>query len=107
MERGFVIVLFEIIVGILQSILREGDDFGKLALLNGNPNNNNNGQNINKSRRQATVVTAQDGCQLLRVDSTDFQRILREVESDTIRLKQTTIDAQKDELVLQRDPKGR
>lgn len=90
----------------MQSLLREGDDFGKLALLNGN-NSASNGHGSN--RRQATVITTQDGCQLLRVDAADFQRILCEVEADTIRLKQPMKEGtvQQDVLVLQRDPKGR
>ena len=44
--------------------LHEGDDFGKLALVNDAP-------------RAATIVLRDDNCHFLRVDKDDFNRILR------------------------------
>ncbi|KAH7967052.1 hypothetical protein HPB49_021829 [Dermacentor silvarum] len=44
--------------------LHEGDDFGKLALVNDAP-------------RAATITTREDNCHFLRVDKEDFNRILR------------------------------
>lgn len=44
--------------------LHEGDDFGNLAIINDAP-------------RAATIVLAEDNCQLLRVDKHDFVRILK------------------------------
>lgn len=44
--------------------LHEGDDFGKLALVNDAP-------------RAATIVMRDDNCHFLRVDKEDFNRILR------------------------------
>ncbi|XP_022240409.1 rap guanine nucleotide exchange factor 4-like [Limulus polyphemus] len=55
--------------------LQEGDDFGKLALVNDAP-------------RAATIVTREDNCHFLRVDKDDFNRILRDVEANTVRLKE-------------------
>lgn len=55
--------------------LTEGDDFGKLALVNDAP-------------RAATIVTTQDNCQFLSVDKDDFNRILKDVEANTVRLKE-------------------
>uniref|UniRef100_A0AC34QSZ1 Rap guanine nucleotide exchange factor 4 n=1 Tax=Panagrolaimus sp. JU765 TaxID=591449 RepID=A0AC34QSZ1_9BILA len=55
--------------------LHEGDDFGKLALVNDAP-------------RAATIALAEDNCQFLRVDKHDFNRILRDVEANTVRLKE-------------------
>ncbi|VDM39722.1 unnamed protein product [Toxocara canis] len=55
--------------------LQEGDDFGKLALVNDAP-------------RAATIALSEDNSQFLRVDKTDFNRILRDVEANTVRLKE-------------------
>lgn len=44
--------------------LHEGDDFGKLALVNDAP-------------RAASIVLREDDCQFLRVDKEDFNRTLR------------------------------
>jgi len=55
--------------------LQDGDDFGNLALINNAP-------------RAATIITREDGCQFLRVDKDDFNRILRDVEANTVRLKE-------------------
>lgn len=44
--------------------LHEGDDFGKLALVNDAP-------------RAASIVLRDDNCHFLRVDKEDFNRILR------------------------------
>ncbi|XP_066996173.1 rap guanine nucleotide exchange factor 4, partial [Anabrus simplex] len=55
--------------------LHEGDDFGKLALINDSP-------------RAATIVLREDNCHFLRVDKDDFNRILRDVEANTVRLKE-------------------
>ncbi|XP_025095168.1 rap guanine nucleotide exchange factor 4-like isoform X2 [Pomacea canaliculata] len=57
------------------STLQEGDDFGKLALVNDAP-------------RAATIVLKEDNCHFLRVDKDDFNRILRDVEANTVRLKE-------------------
>ncbi|KAK3093903.1 hypothetical protein FSP39_021642 [Pinctada imbricata] len=65
--------------------LHEGDDFGKLALLNDAP-------------RAATIVLREDNCHFLRVDKEDFNRILRDVEANTVRLKEHG----KDVLVLEK-----
>ncbi|XP_071049981.1 rap guanine nucleotide exchange factor 4 isoform X2 [Onthophagus taurus] len=55
--------------------LHEGDDFGKLALINDAP-------------RAATIVLREHNCHFLRVDKEDFNRILRDVEANTVRLKE-------------------
>lgn len=67
--------------------LQEGDDFGKLALVNDAP-------------RAATIVTREDNCHFLRVDKDDFNRILRDVEANTVRLKEHGQDV----LLLQKIP---
>ncbi|XP_054718536.1 rap guanine nucleotide exchange factor 4-like isoform X2 [Uloborus diversus] len=55
--------------------LHEGDDFGKLALVNDAP-------------RAATIVTRENNCHFLRVDKEDFNNIIRDVEANTVRLKE-------------------
>ncbi|XP_015785676.1 LOW QUALITY PROTEIN: rap guanine nucleotide exchange factor 4-like [Tetranychus urticae] len=55
--------------------LCEGDDFGKLALVNDAP-------------RAATIITNEDNCHFLRVDKDNFNRILRDVEANTVHLKE-------------------
>ncbi|CAF0883074.1 unnamed protein product [Didymodactylos carnosus] len=67
--------------------LHEGDDFGKLSLVNNSP-------------RTATIVLHEDNCHFLRVDKDDFNRILRDVEANTVRLK----EHEKDVLVLEKIP---
>ncbi|TSM68884.1 Rap guanine nucleotide exchange factor 4 [Bagarius yarrelli] len=59
--------------------LHEGDDFGKLALVNDAP-------------RAASIVLREDNCHFLRVDKEDFNRILRDVEANTVRLKEHEAD---------------
>ncbi|XP_019910094.2 rap guanine nucleotide exchange factor 4 isoform X2 [Esox lucius] len=67
--------------------LHEGDDFGKLALVNDAP-------------RSASIVLREDNCHFLRVDKEDFNRILRDVEANTVRLKEHDQDV----LVLEKSP---
>ncbi|XP_075706239.1 rap guanine nucleotide exchange factor 3 [Rhinoderma darwinii] len=59
----------------LVTTLHEGDDFGQLALVNDAP-------------RAASIVLRDDNCHFLRVDKHDFNRILRDVEANTVRLKE-------------------
>ncbi|XP_031640324.1 rap guanine nucleotide exchange factor 4 isoform X4 [Contarinia nasturtii] len=70
--------------------LKEGDDFGKLALINDAP-------------RAATIVLKENNCHLVRVDKEHFNRILRDVEANTLRLQEHG----KDVLVLERVAKQR
>ncbi|XP_035391959.1 rap guanine nucleotide exchange factor 4 isoform X3 [Electrophorus electricus] len=65
--------------------LHEGDDFGKLALVNDAP-------------RAASIILREDNCHFLRVDKEDFNRILRDVEANTVRLK----EHEEDVLVLEK-----
>ncbi|XP_045473317.1 rap guanine nucleotide exchange factor 4 isoform X2 [Harmonia axyridis] len=65
--------------------LHEGDDFGKLAL-------------INDALRAATIVLRENNCHFLRVDKENFNRILRDVEANTVRLKEHG----KDVLILEK-----
>ncbi|KAL0268122.1 UNVERIFIED_CONTAM: hypothetical protein PYX00_010190 [Menopon gallinae] len=67
------------------TVLQEGDDFGKLALINDSP-------------RAATIVLKENNCHFLRVDKEDFDRILRDVEANTVRLQEHG----KDVLVLEK-----
>ncbi|XP_071484074.1 rap guanine nucleotide exchange factor 4-like [Diadema antillarum] len=67
--------------------LHEGDDFGKLALVNDAP-------------RAASIVLREDNCHFLRVDKYDFNRILRDVEANTVRLKEHGQDS----LILEKIP---
>lgn len=69
------------------STLNEGDDFGKLSL-------------VNKTPRSATIITKENNCHFLRVDKDDFNRILKDVEANTVRLKEHT----KDVLILEKIP---
>ncbi|XP_054286535.1 rap guanine nucleotide exchange factor 4 isoform X2 [Macrosteles quadrilineatus] len=65
--------------------LHEGEDFGKLALINNVP-------------RAASIVLHEDNCHFLRVDKESFNRIMRDVEANTVRLKEHG----KDVLILER-----
>ncbi|CAL8083933.1 unnamed protein product [Calicophoron daubneyi] len=65
--------------------LSEGDDFGKLALVTGAP-------------RAASIITAEDNSHFLRIEKGDFDRILRDVEANTIRLREQDSDV----LILER-----
>ncbi|CAF1262174.1 unnamed protein product [Adineta ricciae] len=67
--------------------LHEGDDFGKLSLVNNSP-------------RTATIILNEDNTHFLRVDKDDFNRILRDVEANTIKLKEFG----KDVLILEKVP---
>lgn len=69
--------------------LKEGEEFGKLALVNNQP-------------RAATIITAEDKTQLFKVPKDDFNRILCDVEANTIRLKEHG----KDVLILLRLPQS-
>ena len=55
--------------------LKEGEEFGKLALVNNAP-------------RAATIITAEENTQFFKVPKEDFNRILVDVEANTIRLKE-------------------
>ncbi|GBN82926.1 Rap guanine nucleotide exchange factor 4, partial [Araneus ventricosus] len=67
--------------------LHEGDDFGKLALVNDAP-------------RAATIIMRENNCHFLRVDKDDFNNIIRDVEANTVRLKEHGQDV----LLLQKIP---
>uniref|UniRef100_A0A061QHS2 Putative rap guanine nucleotide exchange factor n=1 Tax=Cupiennius salei TaxID=6928 RepID=A0A061QHS2_CUPSA len=67
--------------------LHEGDDFGKLALVNDAP-------------RAATIITRENNCHFLRVDKDDFNSIIRGVEANIQRLKEHGQDV----LLLQKIP---
>ncbi|XP_074622292.1 rap guanine nucleotide exchange factor 4-like isoform X2 [Acropora palmata] len=55
--------------------LNEGDDFGKLAL-------------VNNALRTATIETAKDSCHFLKIGKSDFNRIFQDVETNTVHLKE-------------------
>ncbi|XP_065898969.1 rap guanine nucleotide exchange factor 4-like isoform X3 [Dysidea avara] len=55
--------------------LHEGDEFGKLALVNNAP-------------RAASIQLREAHCSFLRVDKEDFNRILKSVEANTVRLQE-------------------
>ncbi|KAF6770883.1 hypothetical protein AHF37_09969 [Paragonimus kellicotti] len=67
--------------------LSEGDDFGKLALVTG-------------ATRAASIVVAEDNSHFLRVEKQDFDRILSNVEANTVRLREGNSDV----LILERIP---
>lgn len=55
--------------------LNDGDDFGKLAV-------------INETARAATIITNEDNCQFLKVSKFHFDRIMKDAEANTMRLKE-------------------
>ncbi len=55
--------------------LYEGDEFGKLGLVNNCP-------------RSATITTGDNNCHFLRVEKEDFNRIIRDCEAYNIHLKE-------------------
>ncbi|TGZ59369.1 hypothetical protein CRM22_009120 [Opisthorchis felineus] len=59
--------------------LYDGDDFGKLALVTGDP-------------RAASIILAEDNCHFLRVDKTDYDRVLVDVEANIVRLREGDSD---------------
>jgi Rap guanine nucleotide exchange factor 4 len=56
--------------------------------------------NIITIERSATIITREKNCHFLRVDKDDFNRILKDVEANTVRLKEHGKDA----LVLEKIP---
>lgn len=58
---------------------------------------------VNIKYRAATIVLKENNCHLLRVDKEHFNRILRDVEANTLRLQEHG----KDVLVLERVAKQR
>ncbi|CAF0983431.1 unnamed protein product [Rotaria sordida] len=72
--------------GIVETF-HQGDDFGKLSLVNNSP-------------RIATIVLNEDNTHFLRVDKDDFNRILRDVEANTVKLREFG----KDVLLLEKVP---
>ncbi|CAI9597297.1 unnamed protein product [Staurois parvus] len=57
---------------------------------------------MNDTRRSAAIVSREDNCHFLRVDKHDFIRILRDVEANTVRLKEHG----KVVLVLEKNPQS-
>ena len=60
--------------GVGVCVLSDGDGFGDLALINDKP-------------RSATIK-AMDPCQFIKVEKADYNRILKDIESNTIRLEE-------------------
>ena len=71
-----------------------------MSILN---NEYKNGNQQKNNLRQTTVLTSQNDCQLLKINSFDFKQIISEIESKTIRLKQEIQDFNEDFLILQKD----
>ena len=55
--------------------LRDGDDFGKMALVSNEP-------------RRNTVLLKSSYAHVLKVAKADFRRILNEIEANTVRLQE-------------------
>lgn len=70
--------------------LHEGDDFGKLALVNDAP-------------RAASIQLRDEHCSFIRIDKDDFNRILHSVEANTVRFREYGRDV----LVLEKGESGR
>ncbi|VDP77749.1 unnamed protein product, partial [Schistosoma curassoni] len=68
-------------------LLNEGDDFGKLSLITDKP-------------RAASILLAENNCHFLKLNKNDFNRILRNVEANTVHLKNNNSDV----LILERIP---
>jgi len=65
----------EVIVnGVAVCTLSDGDGFGELALINDKP-------------RSATIKVVET-CQFIKVEKADYNRILKDIESNTIRLEE-------------------
>lgn len=71
--------------------------------LSATQNNKNNNKKYIQIYRAATIVLKEDNCHLFRVDKEHFNRILRDVEANTLRLQEHG----KDVLVLERVAKQR
>ena len=61
--------------GVTVCTLQPGEGFGELALINDKP-------------RAATIVTSEDDCSFLKVEKADFNRILKDIENNTLRLEE-------------------
>ncbi|VDP27827.1 unnamed protein product [Schistosoma mattheei] len=68
-------------------LLNEGDDFGKLSLITDKP-------------RAASILLAENNCHFLKLNKNDFNRILCNVEANTVHLKNNNSDV----LILERIP---
>ncbi|XP_022161315.1 rap guanine nucleotide exchange factor 4 [Myzus persicae] len=73
--------------GVVES-LYDGEDFGGLALIHNVP-------------RSATITVKEDNTHLLRVDKDSYNKIVRDIEANTVRLKELGSDV----LVLEKSPR--
>ncbi len=69
--------------------LHEGDEFGKLGV-------------VNEAVRSSSVQVREENCYFLRIEREDFKRILLSVESTTVKFTEHG----KDVLVLEKGPLG-